>query len=473
MIEHDAESLAEQIVLLGLLSREQVRQARAEAENGSAEALFRVLFRKSQLTSWQKDRLLKGDSEGFVYGNAKVLFHIAEGTFARVYRGSKMPGNHSVAIKVLRQRFSSDPAAIERFNKEAEAGQKLVHPNIVRIYEYGEDDKRHYMIMEFVEGQNLRDFLKIRTRLTEAEAMPLMLGLAHALKYSLDQGITHRDIKGTNILVSSTGAAKLVDFGLATIEGDEQKMAAAHGERTVDYSALERTCGSPKGDPRSDIYFLGCTFYQMLTGQLPLPEVESKDPLAKMLKRSFGAIKPLSEMRHAPSEGLSRIIERMMKVDLRSRYGAMKEVVDDLEAYRKSTVEASGAAPSTKKTVICVEFQSDIQEAFRKTLGGMGYRALLMSDPEVAVEKFANDPPDLLIFDADGLGSEGIEHFLQMHEKAKERQLQLSALVLLGTKQGNLIHQLPEDDRLVVLSKPVRMKDVQDAIMLLAPEDAA
>ena len=95
-------------------------------------------------------------------------------------------------------------------------------------------------------------------------------------------------------------------------------MAVAHGQRTVDYSALERTCGSPKGDPRSDIFFLGCVFYQMLTGQLAMPEVESKDPLAKMLKRSFGAIKPLSEQRHAPSEELTRIIEKMMRMDLKA-----------------------------------------------------------------------------------------------------------------------------------------------------------
>ena len=118
-------------------------------------------------------------------------------------------------------------------------------------------------------------------------------------------------------------------------------MAVAHGQRTVDYSALERTCGSPKGDPRSDIFFLGCVFYQMLTGQLAMSEVESKDPLAKMLKRSFGAIKPLSEQRHAPSEGLTRIIEKMMRMDLKARYQNMDEVVRDLEAHQASFLSES------------------------------------------------------------------------------------------------------------------------------------
>src|SRR5206468_11668757 len=142
-------------------------------------------------------------------------------------------------------------------------------------------------------------------------ARPLLLGLTKGLQYTQSKGVTHRDIKGTNILISTQGVGKLVDFGLATIdEGEEKKMAAAHGQRTVDYSALERTCGSPKGDPRSDIFFLGCVFYQMLTGQAPMPETESKDMLAKMLKRSFYAIKPLSEQRVAPPPELARIIEK-------------------------------------------------------------------------------------------------------------------------------------------------------------------
>ena len=191
------------------------------------------------------------------------------------------------------------------------------------------------MIMEYVEGMNLRDFMKLRTRITPEQAVPLMLGMAQGLKYSLEQGVTHRDIKGTNILISNTGVAKLVDFGLATIQGDESK-PGVKSQRTVDYSALERTCKSPKGDPRSDIYFLGCVFYQMLTGQLPMEESESKDMLRKMLKRSFGAIKPITEHRYAPDEEICRIIEKMMKIDLKARYQTMDEVVADLERYQAS-----------------------------------------------------------------------------------------------------------------------------------------
>jgi serine/threonine protein kinase len=484
MAEIDTETLADRAVLIGLVSSSQMSEARDEAENGSVEALARTLVRKGWLTSWQRDKLLKGEVVGFFYGQFKVLFHIAEGTFARVYRGQHMQSGSPVAIKVLRRRFTTDASAVARFAQEAEAGMRLVHPNIVRIYEYGEVERNHYMAMEYVEGSNLRDFLKLRGHLDAADARPIILGLAHGLRYSHEQQVTHRDLKGTNVLVSSRREAKLVDFGLATV-GDDRISEFAH-TRTVDYSALERTCGSPKGDPRSDIYFLGCVYYQLLTGVLPLPEVEAADPLAKMLKRSFGAIRPLAELRYAPPEGLARIVEKMMRVALDKRYQTMAEVVADLEAYYGSGTTAARPAEtvvtdedlldaafvrraSLAKTVLCVEAQDAIQEALKKSLSRMGYRVILVRDPERAAERYRESPSSAVVFDADGLGPEALDAFLDMHEKAHETGDPLTAVVILGPRQADLAANLPDDDRLVVLHKPLKMKDVQDAIQALVP----
>jgi len=558
MTEIDAQTFLDQATLIGLINRNQAQEAQADALDGSVDAVARVLLRRDILTAWQVERLKKGDLSGFEYGGCKVLFHIAEGTFARVYRGRRMEGNQSVAIKVLRQRFVADSGAVARFNQEAESGLRLVHPNIVRIYEYGERDKKYYMIMEFVEGSNLRDFLRIRGKLSPAEALPLIVGLANGLKYSLEQGVTHRDLKATNILIASNGQAKLVDFGLATID-DERKMATAHGQRTVDYSALERTCGSPKGDKRSDIFFLGCVFYQMITGQLPLPEVETDDPLKKMLKRGINSIKPLSEQRHAPDPELTAIIEKMMKVDLRLRYNSMNQVVEDLEHYmeRKSARDLGlpepvktkakpkvsnvgapaqveeepfladyadlraaarpevaaasveppkpkdyypeagpqqevhaeeedyliGSAPElgteplpsfevkviVPKRLLCVEVQEEVQTAFRKTLTKMGYRVLLVADPERAAERYRESLPDAVLFDADGLGADALASFIDMHVKAHENGHDLAAVILLGPRQHYLAKSLPTDDRLIVLPKPVKMKEIQNALKSLVP----
>jgi eukaryotic-like serine/threonine-protein kinase len=530
MTEIDTQTFLEQATLIGLINRSQAQDAQAEAADGSVDSVARILLRRDILTAWQVEKLKKGDLNGFHFGGCKVLFHIAEGTFARVYRGRRMDGNQSVAIKVLRNRFVVDAGAVARFNQEAESGLRLIHPNIVRIYEYGERDKKYYMIMEFVEGSNLRDFLRIRGKLTPSEALPLMLGLASGLKYSLEKGVTHRDLKGTNILIASNGTAKLVDFGLATID-DERRAAIAHGQRTVDYSALERTCGSPKGDRRSDIFFLGCVFYQMLTGQLPLPEVETDDPLKKMLKRGINSIKPLSEQRHAPDAELTQIIEKMMKVDLKLRYQTMDQVVADLDEYlERLAARSSGYEPPPKsrvvsegdeeveseyvsyepeseqrqddhvdeelvigampepepsvfspdafeikafvrKRLLCVEAQEEVQSAFRKTLSKMGYRVLLVSDPERAAERYRESPPDAVLFDADGLGANAIDFYLDMHEKAHEDGHDLAAVVLLGPRQHFLAKKLPTDDRLIVLLKPIKLKEIQNALTKLVPAD--
>jgi eukaryotic-like serine/threonine-protein kinase len=507
MAELDADMLLDQVTMLGVVSREQLQDARAAADSGAPDAVIRMLLRKGMLTSWQIDRLKKGDPSGFFFGDAKILFHLAEGTFARVYRGEHVTTKTPLAVKVLRQRFAQIPEAVDRFHKEAEAGMKLSHPNIVQVIDQGRQENRHYMIMEYVEGMNLRDFMKLRTRIHTEQALPLMLGMARGLKYSFQQGVTHRDIKGTNILISNQGEAKLVDFGLATMQGDE-KQPGVKSQRTVDYSALERTCNSPKGDPRSDIYFLGCVFYQMVTGQLPMEESESKDMLRKMLKRSFGAIKPINEHRYAPEEELGGIIEKMMKIDLKARYQTMDEVVAELENFQKDyeAAKAGGAVkkkseedeefidsiflrheleqpavakpakpaqkapkPVPSKSILCVETQAEIQDAFRKTLSAMGYRVFLVSDAEVAAERFRETPVDAVIFDSDGQDADSFDAFLDMHERAHEDGHQLVALVLLGIKQGDLRERLPSDDKLIVLDKPIRMKQVQDALQNLVP----
>jgi CheY-like chemotaxis protein/predicted Ser/Thr protein kinase len=506
MPDLDAQSLSDQAVMLGLITRPQARDAALDADDGSLEALTRAFLRKGMLTSWQLDRLQKNDPTGFFFGGCKVLFHLAEGTFARVYRGVRGDDGLPVAIKVLRNRFVQDPGAVDRFQKEAEAGMKLEHPNIVKILDFGEQERRYYIIMEYVEGLNLREFLKLRAKLTPEESLPMMIGLVKALKYSNERGVTHRDIKGTNILISNAGEAKLVDFGLAGIEGDDKK-SSMQSQRTVDYSALERTCGAEKGDPRSDIFFLGCVFYQMLTGQAAMKESESKDMLQKMLVRSFYSIIPLSEHRLAPDPELAAVIEKMMKVELKARYQSMDQVLADLERYRQRAetgitgMEAppeddseflgdlddvfaqqqysdSGRPTSAgqaetktavRKTVLCVETQNEIQDAFRRSLQKMGYRFVLVTDAELAAERYREAPFDAVVIDFDGLGPEALDAFIDMKDKADLDSKPLVALALLGPRQRDLLEKLPTGERLMVLAKPVKMKQVTSAIKKILP----
>ncbi|WP_165074166.1 serine/threonine-protein kinase [Paludisphaera rhizosphaerae] len=552
MPELDVETIVDQLTHIGLISRDQFIEARMEAEDGSPEALVRYCLRRSWITSWQLERMKKGDVTHFFFGPYRALFHLAEGTFARVYRGERTNTGEAVAIKVLRGRFAADPEAVAAFRKEAEAGMRLQHDNIVRVLDYGDQDDKHFIIMEYVEGMNLRELLRLRHNLRGKEALPLMINLAAGLAYAHGNGVGHRDIKGTNILVSNSGVAKLVDFGLANIDEDGK---VGRSQRTIDYSALERSCGSPKGDHRSDIYFLGCVFYYMLTGQVPLEDSESKDPLKKMLKRSFSIIRPISEHRNAPDPALAQIVEKMMKMDLRSRYQTINQVLADLEAFRDgklgtdapisddeleidpeigsalfrnpfistdpeapenraaaeeaalaldlehfesqpdeadldallgtppveaepepvAVVEPAPAPPAPEPhaaappTLLCVEPLTEIQDVLRKSLTRRGYRILMIADAERAAERYGEEPADAVLFDVDGLGPQALSHLEAMRDRAKAASVPFRVLVLLGPRQGALQEKLPSADQLAVLSKPLKLKDVLEALDRLAP----
>src|SRR5262249_54299028 len=151
-----------------------------------------------------------------VLGGYRILYKIAAGSFGRVYRADDPRSGRVVAVKVLRRRWSDDTQRIDLFAREARVGLQLKHPNIVEVLATNQDPatKQYYIVMEFVEGWNLREMLETRKTLSVSDSLKLLEDAAAGLAYAHSRGVTHRDIKPTNILVASAGAAKLVDFGL-------------------------------------------------------------------------------------------------------------------------------------------------------------------------------------------------------------------------------------------------------------------
>src|SRR5215213_5905009 len=282
-----AEQLAQRALDVSVVDDAQLQAAWNEAGSTGAplDVFQQVLLRRGLLTQYQLEKLMRTASRtGFFYGDYKVLYCVGAGTFARVFRAIHRTTGKMVAVKVLRTSLSNPKGThpksgkslklyIDLFRREGEFGLKLKHPNIVELFEVYSHGATHYIVMDFVEGRNLREFYRARRRFGYVESAHIMEGVMAGLNYALQQGVTHRDLKMSNVLLSSDGDPKLVDFGLAGVEGAEEEAIEGLSRRTVLYAGLERATGCKMDDPRSDIYFAGTIFYQLLTGHPALAEL--------------------------------------------------------------------------------------------------------------------------------------------------------------------------------------------------------
>ena len=312
MVELSPEQLAQRASDLNLVDRRQLESVWGElGTNVSLGDMQRVLLGRGILTNYQFDRLARGEKAGFFYGDYKVLYLVGTGSFARVYRAVHRETGQVVALKVLRTRYSESPVQTEQFLREGSMGAKLRHPNIVPIYEVYSKGRLHFLVMEFIEGQNLRDFVQVRKKLSIPDAVSITTDITAGLAYAMEHGITHRDMKLSNALIASSGRAQIVDFGLAaaTTGNDEEDLS---NPRTIDYAGLERATGCKKDDPRSDIFFNGCMLYQMLSGESPIP---FGDRMSRMNNSRFANIKPILDVAPELPGPIAKVVSKAIKLD--------------------------------------------------------------------------------------------------------------------------------------------------------------
>ncbi|MDG2380723.1 MAG: protein kinase [Pirellulaceae bacterium] len=473
MVEKSAEEFARRAYDLNLLDQRQVESVWAElgSRNVSATDMQRVLVRRGLLTNYQVDRLTRGEKAGFFHGDYKVLYLVGTGSFARVYRAVQKDTGKVVAVKVLRKRFSDDPVTCEQFIREGEMGAKLRHPNIVPIYEVHSSKKSHFMVMDFIEGRNLREFVRVRKKLSVEEGLKFTTDIAAGLTYAAEFGIRHRDLKLSNVLMSSTGRAQLVDFGLAAISGLDDESSDAVNPRTIDYAGLERSTGVRKDDLRSDIYFTGCMFYHMLTGQAPL--VETKDRSQRLSKSRFEAIKPIEELEPELPHRVAMVVKKAMELNVTRRYQTPAELLADLRMTTrrlKSTDDAQGTSVTDEgrdKTVMIIDSNSDMQNVFRQGLKKVGYRVLVISDPNRALERCDTQEhvADCIVFGCHSLGKAGVEIFNRFSQMNQTKEI--PAILLLAENQKALAQKALLDDHRVVAKMPLKMKQFRGVLKKL------
>ncbi len=220
---------------------------------------------------------------GHYLGPYKVLEKIAQGGMGEIYKGFHPGLDRYVAIKLLGSSLKADPALTQRFQREAKAAAGLRHPNIVQVFDFGFAGDTYYMVMEYVEGTDLRAEIDERRRnetpFTRDEILPILGQVADALDYAHQHGIIHRDVKPANILLTSDGQAILGDFGLVMLRDRASQATLGHSFGTPEYIAPEQAIDSRAAVPQSDIYSLGGILYEMVTGRLPF-EAESSISLA-------------------------------------------------------------------------------------------------------------------------------------------------------------------------------------------------
>ena len=457
--------------------------------NAPLAAFQQELLRRNLLTQYQLERLMRAESRtGFFYGDYKVLYCVGAGTFARVFRAIHRETGQMVAVKVLRSSLSNPKGThpksgkslkpyIDLFRREGEFGIKLKHPNIVELYDVYSHGLTHYIVMEFIEGRNLREFYRAGRKFGYIEAAHVAEGVMAGLNYALQQhGVTHRDLKMSNVLLSSDGEPKLVDFGLAGVEGAAEEAIEGISRRTVLYAGLERATGCRMDDPRSDIYFAGTIFYQMLSGRPALPETRDRQQAGKAF---YTDIKPILDVDPKIPLSLSIIVNKALEIDPDKRYQTPSDMLVELKLAIKRLKEGKEGKPADKelassegldeqgqpRKLMLIESDVKMQDMLRDLFKKNGYRVLVLGDPERAVERFFADPrtADVILFTTSANGRAALDAFNRFGSEASLRDI--PAVLLLDQNHSHWSDAAQTGEHRAVAKMPIKMRDLRSALV--------
>lgn len=269
----------------------------------------------------------------FLQDRYEILEQIGSGGMSDVYKALCHKLNRLVAIKVLKEEFSSDENFVSKFKMEAQAAARLSHPNIVNIYDVVDEGTLHYIVMELIEGITLKNYISKKGCLETKEAIGIAISVAQGIAAAHEQGIIHRDIKPQNIIIARDGKVKVADFGIARAASSQTLSATAVG--SVHYISPEQARGG-YSDIRSDIYSLGITMYEMVAGRVPF---QGDNTVTVALAHLEDPITPPSYYNENIPVGLENIILKSTEKKPEFRYANMQEVVADL---RKALVNPDG-----------------------------------------------------------------------------------------------------------------------------------
>ena len=269
-----------------------------------------------------------------ILGNRyQIIRKIGDGGMAFVYEAKDKLLNRTVAVKVLRPEFVDDEEFLNKFKREAEAVASLSHPNIVNVYDVGEDGKVHYIVMEYIDGQNLKDIIKNEGTLDEYTALDITKQIAMALSAAHKKGIVHRDIKPHNILISNEGRiVKVADFGIAKAVTNSTMTNIGSIIGSVHYFSPEQAKGNHV-NATADLYSLGIVLYEMIIGRVPF---RGDSPISIALQHINEDVEFTSEEKVSIPQSVRTIIKKLTEKSSENRYQSAEELIEDIDYVEKN-----------------------------------------------------------------------------------------------------------------------------------------
>lgn len=263
-------------------------------------------------------------------GRYEITELIGVGGMAEVYKGVDVMDHKDVAIKILKKEYAENEDFLRRFRNESKAIAVLSHPNIVKIYDVGFSDKIQYIVMEYIDGITLKEYIEEEKVLTWKDTVHFVIQILRALQHAHDKGIVHRDIKPQNIMMFTDGTIKVMDFGIAKFAREEGKTATDQAIGSVHYISPEQASGDVT-DAKSDIYSVGAMMYEMLTGSKPF---DSDNPVAIAVMHMQDIPERPRALNPDIPDGLEEIVLRAMEKDPSDRYQSTAEMISDIDAFK-------------------------------------------------------------------------------------------------------------------------------------------
>lgn len=328
------------------------------------------LIQRKLLTSFQAKSILAGRYKGLVIGAYRVMDKIGAGGMGIVYLGEHDKLKRRVAIKILPEDKTRDKLALERFYREARAAAALDHPNIVKAFDVSEHQGLHYLVMEYIDGNNLQKYVDTKGTLPWKTAVNIVIQACKGLQHAHERNMVHRDIKPANILVDKAGQVKILDLGLARsfqITQDNLTMDLSDGKDvmgSIDYIAPEQAIANNVVDIRADIYSLGATLYCLITGKPPVEGTTAQ----KLLQHQMTMPAPVNRDHPEVPEGVAQVIAKMLAKKPDHRYRTPNDVAHALTPFISSLSQPLPSLSSTQLHLSMVPNTGNLYKPNTKSL---------------------------------------------------------------------------------------------------------